>query len=256
MRRLHPGVFLVPVTGLDGKTVTRLAINPFANVDRAKYAKTTAIPSSRAEMQALAKALIEHGHPGLAVAATICFEWVQRPEDVRAGRLTWDAYRPADRPNEVRIIHNKTGEEVWQPLETKDGRKLYPEIEDLLAKLPRLGGSLVMFDATRAERGKPGTRQPRLYSNSYAQHVIQKVRKLAGLPAHVTLESCRHGGMTELGDAELTEQEIMATSGHLTPKAARLYIKRTKKQVMSGAVKRRNLIEEIDEDEGGESGPA
>lgn len=44
---------------------------------------------------------------------------------------------------------------------------------------------------------------------------------------HVTLDACRHGGMTELGDAELAEQGVMALSGHKTPQAARLYVKRT-----------------------------
>jgi len=31
--------------------------------------------------------------------------------------------------------------------------------------------------------------------------------------------------LTELGDAELTEQGVMALSGHRTPEAARLYVK-------------------------------
>ena len=35
-------------------------------------------------------------------------------------------------------------------------------------------------------------------------------RRKAGLPEHVTLTACRHGGMTELGDASLTEQGVMA----------------------------------------------
>ena len=31
------------------------------------------------------------------------------------------------------------------------------------------------------------------------------------------MTACRHGGMTELGDAELTEQGVMSLSGHRTP---------------------------------------
>jgi len=33
--------------------------------------------------------------------------------------------------------------------------------------------------------------------------------------------------MTELGDAELTEQGVMSLSGHRTPDAARGYVKKT-----------------------------
>src|SRR5262249_34912791 len=68
-------------------------------------------------------------------------------------------------------------------------------------------------------------------------------RRLAGLGEHVTLDACRHGGMTELGDAELAEQGVMALSGHKTPEAARLYVKRTERQRLRAAVKRRTWVE-------------
>ena len=50
--------------------------------------------------------------------------------------------------------------------------------------------------------------------------------------------------MTELGDAELTEQGVMTLSGHKTPQAARLYVKRTDRQRVSAARKRRQWVEE------------
>ena len=61
------------------------------------------------------------------------------------------------------------------------------------------------------------------------------------LGKHVTMDACRHGGMTELGDAEATEQEIMSASGHRSPEAARVYVKRTEKQRISAVRKRRVL---------------
>jgi hypothetical protein len=56
------------------------------------------------------------------------------------------------------------------------------------------------------------------------------------------MDACRHGGMTELGDAEATEQEIMSASGHRSPEAARVYVKRTEKQRMAAVRKRRKWI--------------
>lgn len=53
----------------------------------------------------------------------------------------------------------------------------------------------------------------------------------------------RHGGMTELGDAEFAEQGVMALSGHRTPQAARLYVKRTEHQRVRAAAKRRSFVE-------------
>ena len=49
--------------------------------------------------------------------------------------------------------------------------------------------------------------------------------------------------MTELGDADLTEQGVMTLSGHKTPQAARLYVKRTERQRISAARKRRQWVE-------------
>jgi hypothetical protein len=51
---------------------------------------------------------VENGHPALAAAALICFWWLQRPENVLDGHLTWHDYRPADHPNHVKIFHHKT----------------------------------------------------------------------------------------------------------------------------------------------------
>lgn len=68
--------------------------------------------------------------------------------------------------------------------------------------LPRIGLSVVL---TPGERGKP-----RPYSESYARRIVREARRRAGLPEHVTLTACRHGGMTELGDAEVAEQQVMA----------------------------------------------
>ena len=76
----------------------------------------------------------------------------------------------------------------------------------------------------------------------YAQVKAREARERAGLGSHVTLDACRHSGMTELGDAELAEQGVMALSGHRTPQAARLYVKRTQYQRLRAAAKRRNSI--------------
>jgi hypothetical protein len=57
------------------------------------------------------------------------------------------------------------------------------------------------------------------------------------------MTACRHGGITELGDAALTEAQTMALSGHKTPDAARLYVKRTDAQRVTAARRRRAWVE-------------
>src|SRR5262249_54871346 len=141
------------------------------------------------------------------------------------------------------IDHHKTRKKIWQPLEDAAGQ-LYPELETFLARVPRLGVPMVLFEPKRgAKNPSTGDRTPRPYSLEHARHLVQKARATAGLPKHVTLAACRHGGMTELGNAGLTEPQIMSLSAHKTPAAARVYVKRTEVQRMSAARKRRQFVE-------------
>jgi hypothetical protein len=67
----------------------------------------------------------------------ICFEWLQRPENVLAGYIRWTDYRGGDAPSAIRITHHKTGAVVLHPLEDADGTQFYADAEAVLAKVPR-----------------------------------------------------------------------------------------------------------------------
>lgn len=96
--------------------------------------------------------------------------------------------------------------------------------------------SLVFWPTNRGQSRRGPT-------SEYAERKVREARKLAKLPAQFTLDTCRHGGLTELGDSGATEAETMAASMHKTPNAARLYVKRTETQRASAARKRRSMIE-------------
>jgi len=52
-------------------------------------------------------------------------------------------------------------------------------------------------------------------------HMTRKVKEViraAGLRDELSFTSFRHGGLTETGDAELTDREILVQSRHTTPK--------------------------------------
>ena len=129
---------------------------------------------------------------------------------------------------------SQNGRSRLDPLEDGGGQ-LYPELEAYLADLPRLGLPIVLTAGVR------GPARP--YSMAYAQRRVREAREAAKLGKHVTLDACRHGGMTELGDAELTEQGVMTLSGHKTAQAARLYVKRTQRRRLTAARKRRQWLE-------------
>jgi hypothetical protein len=138
----------------------------------------------------------------------------------------------------LRIDHHKTRKKIWQPLEDEQGQ-LYPELEAFLARVPRLGVPIVLFEPVRGAKNEAtGRRTPRLYSLEHARHLVQEARAKVNLPKHVTLAACRHGGMTELG-----EPQIMSLSAHETQAAARVYVKRTEVQRMAAARKRRQFVD-------------
>jgi len=192
---------------------------------------------TRDQVYAFARGAIEHGRPEAAAAAVICYEWLQRPENVLAGVLRWPDYRSDEWPNAIKILHHKTGATVWHPLEDLvEGLsvKFYPEAEAVLAKLPRRGLPMILREI-KTRNGvafKP-------YSYSGFEKIVQQLRKtIDGLPGYFTLDACRHGGMTELEEAELTEGQGRALSGHKTAQAYRGYAKETLERALSATRKR------------------
>jgi hypothetical protein len=58
------------------------------------------------------------------------------------------------------------------------------------------------------------------------------------VPNYFTLDACRHGGMTEIEEAALTEGEGRALSGHKTAQAYRGYAKETFERALAATRKR------------------
>lgn len=109
--------------------------------------------ASREDAYALHSALIAAAEPHLAVAPLVCFEWLQRPENIIAGHLTWLNYRAASKPHSVRIEHHKTGALVWMPLSDVDGQ-FFPLLTGYLDSLKRLGTPIVLMVPERKRGGR------------------------------------------------------------------------------------------------------
>ncbi len=211
----------------------RLVPNPWDGVTRKRRAKKTKAAVNREQVYAFAWGCIDLGQPEVAAAAVICFEWLQRPENVLAGYLRWTDYRSKEWPNAIKIEHHKTGAVIWHPLEeeTKSGLvKFYEEAEAVLRHLPRRGVSMILRQV------QPDATKP--YSFSGMQKIVHTMRDKLGLPSTFTLDACRHGGMTELEEAELTDGQGRALSAHKSQQAYEGYAKRTMERALSATRKR------------------
>jgi hypothetical protein len=225
VRRLHPGLFI------QGAQVDSLPVwNPWEGVALRRRNLATKPAASRDDVYAFAWGALAAGHPDAAAAAVICFEWLQRPENVLAGYVTWNDYRGPRAPNQIRIEHHKTGEMVLHPLEETDGglTLFYEEAEAVLAKVPRLGLGIVMRDRPKG---------PQKWDIMSMGRLVRGLREQIGLPDTFTLDACRHGGMTELEEAELTDGQGRALSAHRS-KAYEGYAKRTEQRALAATRKR------------------
>jgi hypothetical protein len=203
------------------------AENPFAGVTLPAAVERKP-KATHAQMMRLAEALEHQGHAPLAAAVLICWHWLQRPENVLAGHLRWSGYRPPEKPNCVHLTHHKTNAPVWLRLDDEHGRAFDPCVDDALRKVPRVGPAIVMNPGTKA-----------LYDFGYARKLVRQARRAANLPAHVTMDACRHGGATYLVDAGATTGEGMAVSKHRTTAAWERYVDQTELQQISAFEKRR-----------------
>jgi hypothetical protein len=69
--------------------------------------------------------------------------------------------------------------------------------------------------------------------------------RAAGVREELTFTSFRHGGFTEAADADLSDAEMRAAGRHKSAKLLPTYAKRTMKQVVEGARKRRATREPL-----------
>lgn len=204
--------------------------NPWEGVTLRRRIKAVKGHADRATTYRFAEGAISEGSPELAAAAVLAFDWLMRPSNIGAGWAAWTGYRGDDHPDKIVFRHRKNGEIALHPLEyvDQDGvlKALYEDAEAVLARIPRYGISMV---------AKPdGT----LYGDGTL--LSQKVREFAdrlGLP-DFTLDAARHGGMTELEEAGLTEGEGRVLSKHKTGSAYRGYAKETDLRVLNATKKR------------------
>jgi integrase len=205
--------------------------NPFDKIELSYEPKPTR-PVTRDELVRFVKAADEAGEGSLGTAAMIAYYWLQREEDI-IGRLSWSHYRPIDAPDVARIFHHKTGELVDIPLFDEDGTLLWPELMERLDAAPRYGTLIVTRD--RLDRRRK-VHLP--WKEDYFRHRVADIREAAGIDFSAKFMGLRHGGSTESGNAELTDAQIRALSGHTTAAMTALYTKATMRQRRAGARKR------------------
>jgi hypothetical protein len=216
------------------------AANPFARMGLVASASTVTAATYGDLLAAVAQA-DAMGLPSLGTALMLTWEWLQREEHIFTAFML-PHYRPKDHPNEAYVVHPKNGEAVWIPLFDTQGNALFPELMERmdLAKKNRVGaGPFFVRDWIDKKAGVPLAWATAGGDLRHMSRNVKAILRAAELDAHITFTSFRHGGLTELGDSDLTDAQIRALSRHKSAKVLTRYVKRTERQIIDGTIKRR-----------------
>ena len=180
------------------------------------------------------------GYRSVGTAALLTWEWLQRQEHV-FGAFEISHYRPNERPNSVKIVHPKNGEEAWWPLFDETNAPLFPELMTELDAIKATIVSGLVFRRDHDHR-KSRTQLPWITERKdlrYLRAVVKKIVAAAELRSELSFTSFRHGGFTEGADSDLTDAELRAAARHRSSHQLPTYAKRTRKQLIAGSKKRR-----------------
>jgi hypothetical protein len=220
------------------------ADNPFAKMGLKKLApgehKKETPTATWEELIIFRNEATRLGYGSLATAALTAWEWLQREEHL-FGAFEIKHYRPKERPNSVCVVHPKTGETAWWPLFDETGEILFPELmPELDAIKAGMASGLVFRRDHKHRRGRvPSPWMTERGGLDYLRAVVKEIIRSAGLRDELSFTSFRHGGFTEGADSDLSDAELRAAGRHRSARQLPTYAKRTRKQLISGAQKRR-----------------
>lgn len=220
------------------------AINPFSRMGlkaRSPGQPPRDTPTANwDELVAFRLAAKRLGYYSVSTAALLTWEWLQREEHL-FGAFKISHYRPNERPDAVRIVHPKNGEEAWWPLFDETGKPLFPELMAELDAIKEKTAEGLVFRRDHAHRRSP-TPVPWITERGdlrYLRRIVRKIIAAAEIRSELSFTSFRHGGFTEGADSDLTDAELRAAGRHRSTRQLPTYAKRTRKQLVSVSKKRR-----------------
>jgi integrase len=161
----------------------------------------------------------------IGTLALMCYDLCQRIGDMR--QMRWGQYDLQGDgffdfvQEKSRTVRKPQGNLVSVPVMN----------EELKARLDSLTrGGKDDFIILNERTGRPYTR--------WAYKTVAEVREAAGLPKELKISDLRRTGATEAGEAGLTEDEIMALTGHTSREVVSVYVKKTRRMASTAARKR------------------
>jgi hypothetical protein len=210
--------------------------NPFEGTRHLKEKTTPTLAASLLHTAMFDDGARLENAPLVGTGALASYEFQLRPTAVLT---TWrcEHWKPAGRPREVFLVRPKVGNSRWLDLYDRWGQPLFPALEKRLdaCKGDRTTGILIPRDGTYDTPWAPLDSQelPRPFYD-----LFHRIKARVRLPEDMQWRSFRTGGISESADSGSTEAELMALSGHLDPRTAKIYVRDTINMVHNNQRKR------------------
>lgn len=208
--------------------------NPFMKMDIGHTSEETK-PANWGQLDSFVSKAIAMGELGMAIAARAAWDLCMRPTEIYDQFLHTN-WRPDSHPHQCWVGSAKNGNGAWVYVaDPETGTPFYPELESLIGEM---GMKATLIVARRRQKGV------RVYDD-WVQVTLfnggrqaKKIREAAKLPAHVTIEAFRHGGLTELGEGDLSDSYAQALSRHKRRATLDRYLHKTDTLSLAAARKR------------------
>ena len=154
----------------------------------------------------------------LGTLALMAYDLCQRPVDCRL--MTWSSYNDGL----FQFSQQKTGTLIEMPAS--------PALQDRLDAISSNrdpNSAIILYEGTNAP-----------YSERLYRKKAQHIRSMAGLPDDLKIGDLRRTGATELGEANCTEDEIRAITGHKSRQVVSTYVKTSLRMATAAQHKRFN----------------
>ncbi|HEY2980221.1 MAG TPA: tyrosine-type recombinase/integrase [Anaerolineales bacterium] len=190
--------------------------NPFSKV-RIKKPENRQAKWTREQVYKLIEVAEANGHWGIATAVLIAFELCQRQADVM--QLS-DAHFTSD---QIQVRQNKTDALIWVPLDE------VPEFRARIIEAIRRSSATLVT--------QPDGTPWRDNMNQF-RHEFSRLKTLASIPKRLTFQDLRRSGLSEIGDAGGTTDEMRSLSGHKTREILAAYVVPSTEQARNALRKR------------------
>lgn len=208
-------------------SIDMIKFNPVTTVIKKTHKPVSTVWTHKQVLAFLDVAFADYKHRSIGLVVTLCYEWAQRPNDIRL--LKWGA-----------IDFDKARATITQ---TKRGATVELPISEHIMHLLQQQKTDWDFQEYVIPFANPSNGGYRPLSRVQISLHANEVKALAALPTELVVGNLRKSGIVEMIDAGVDHLQIMSVTGHQNVSSLNPYQKHTYSSAKSALDRRRQHSE-------------